>query len=331
MMNRRQFLSASVAAGVSATSSKANSGPKDLHPAISMGLAKAKKDLPRTAKLKVAGDELRILQFTDIHFFCDRKKYGEKADLKSVEDMKRMVENTDPHLIAITGDLWSDNPRGKGQEFFEYALEKVESLGKPWLFNWGNHDQLDDYATAQATLTEAKNSLYRGGHDGGNYRIPITGADDRQLWELLCLNTTTQGVQATQEKWLTAQKPSSSPVLCFLHIPLLEYDTVWQKKLAKGIFKEPVCTYGEDGSALSVLKKFGDVKACFCGHDHVNDFGGTWDGVEMVYGRATGHAGYGGDKLKKGGKLITVNLTAPQNPSYAWKTVFADGSDWSPE
>ena len=329
-MNRRQFLSASVAAGVSSTSSKANSGPKDLRPAMSMGLAKAKKDLPRTAKLKVAGDALRILQFTDIHFFCDRKKYGEKADLKSVEDMTRMVENTDPHLIAITGDLWSDNPGGLGQEFFEYSLEKVASLGKPWLFNWGNHDQLDDYATAQSTLTEAKHSLYRGGHDGGNYRVPITGADDRQLLELLCLNTTTQGVQAAQEKWLSAQQPSTSPVLCFLHIPLLEYDTVWQKKLAKGIFKEPVCTYGEDGSAISLLKKFGDVKACFCGHDHVNDFGGMWDGIEMVYGRATGHAGYGGDQLKKGGKLITANLTNPENPTSVWKSVFADGSEWSP-
>lgn len=148
--------------------------------------------------------------------------------------------------------------------------------------------------------------------------------------ELLCLNTTTQGVQAAQEKWLASQKPSTSPVLCFLHIPLLEYDTVWQRKLAKGVLKEPVCTYGEDGSAIKQLKQFGDVKACFCGHDHVNDYGGTWDGIEMVYGRATGHAGYGGNKLKKGGKLITANLTESGKGSYSWKTVFADGSDWSP-
>jgi hypothetical protein len=244
--------------------------------------------------------------------------------------MKRMIENTDPHLLAITGDLWSDNPHGQGQEFFEYSLKKITSLGKPWLFNWGNHDRLDDYAAAQVTLTEAKNSLYRGGHDGGNYRISITNSGDRQLMELLCLNTTTQGVQAAQEKWLTQQKSSDSPVLCFLHIPLLQYDTVWQKKIAKGIFKESVCTYGEDGSAIAKLKKFGDVKACFCGHDHVNDYSGTWDGIEMVYGRATGHAGYGAHKLKKGGKLITVDLANPKKTRHTWKTVFADGSDWAP-
>ncbi len=188
-MNRRYFLSTSVAAGVSTNHSKARNGPKDLRQAMFMGIAKAKKDLPRKAQLKVEGDKLRILQFTDIHFFCDRKKFGEKADLQTVEDMKRMIENTDPHLLAITGDLWSDNPRGQGQEFFDYSLKKITSLRKPWLFNWGNHDRLDDYAAAQVTLTEAKNSLYRGGHDGGNYRISVTNSDDRQLMELLCLKT----------------------------------------------------------------------------------------------------------------------------------------------
>ena len=94
--------------------------------------------------------------------------------------------------------------------------------------------------------------------------------------------------------------------------PLLEYDMVWQKKLAKGIPKEPDCIYGGDGSGISALKKFDDVKACFRGHDHVNDFGGRWDGIEMVYGRATGHAGYGGNKLEKGGKLITANPIDPK-------------------
>ena len=68
-MKRRHFLSTSVAAGVSASHSQARNGPKDLRRAGFMGIAKAKKDLPRSARLKVEGDELRILQFTDIHFF----------------------------------------------------------------------------------------------------------------------------------------------------------------------------------------------------------------------------------------------------------------------
>ena len=76
-MNRRHFLSTSVAAGVSTNHSQARNGPKDLRQAMFMGIAKAKKDLPRKAQLKIEGDKLRILQFTDIHFFCDREKFGE--------------------------------------------------------------------------------------------------------------------------------------------------------------------------------------------------------------------------------------------------------------
>jgi len=46
-----------------------------------------------------------------------------------------------------------------------------------------------------------------------------------------------------------------------------------------------------------------------------------------VYGRATGHAGYGGDKLRKGAKPIELDLRAGQ---YQQVTVFADGSRWRP-
>ena len=302
-------------------------GPRDLRPANPIGLAKAAKELPTSAKVKMTGRELRILQVTDLHFFADRDKLGDVADKRTIEDLKRMVGNTDPHILAVTGDLWHDNPDGKGQEYFEFALDQVVSLGKPWLFNWGNHDLLNDYAAAQIRLTEAKNSLYRGGRDGGNYRVAIENGDQKLLWELLCLNTTTQGVQAEQERWLKSRKPSSVPAFCFLHIPLLEYDTVWQKKIAKGIFNEAVCTYGEDGSAIEYLKNYGTVRACFCGHDHVNDYGGKLQGIEMVYGRATGHAGYGGEKVAKGGKLISVDL---EESTYRWKSVFANGSEWVP-
>jgi hypothetical protein len=52
------------------------------------------------------------------------------------------------------------------------------------------------------------------------------------------------------------------------------------------------------------------------------------EGIELVYGRATGYAGYGGEVVRKGGKLITINA---QSGSYAWETLFADGTTWRPE
>ena len=51
----------------------------------------------------------------------------------------------------------------------EFAVGQIEKLGVPWLFTWGNHDRLTDYAHGQTFLAEAKHSLYRGGHSEGNY------------------------------------------------------------------------------------------------------------------------------------------------------------------
>lgn len=44
-----------------------------------------------------------------------------------------------------------------------------------------------------------------------------------------------------------------------------------------------------------------NVKANFVGHDHTNDFGGTYTNsqgksIELVYGRKTGYGSYGPEK-----------------------------------
>lgn len=343
MIQRRRFLASSTAAvagGVMLAPSRSSGlGPLELRPSSPIGLAAPSQQLPHRAALRPARPEgVRILQLTDIHFFCDRDTLGAHADERTVDDFRKLIDLHAPDLLAITGDLWQDNPDHRGAEFFAWSLERISGLGIPWLFTWGNHDELDDYAAAQVALTEAKGSLYRGGHSGGNYEIALTDGDGesaRVLWRLVCLNTTNQGVQRAQEEWLAARAAGSGGTetettggFCFLHIPLMEYHALWNAGQCKGIHLEDVCTYGEDGSAFAHLQKLGGIKACFCGHDHVNDYSGSRDGIEMVYGRASGHAGYGGDKLRKGAKLITLDTTTG---AYQWKTVFADGTDWHPK
>ena len=336
-MQRRNFLTTSTAAVAGGTIlsplMSRGLGPLDLRPAKPIGLEAPEKELPRSANLTVTNpDAVRILQLTDIHFFCDRDTLGTKADERTLEDFERLVDLHKPDLLAVTGDLWHDNPENRGAEFSAWASEKVASLGVPWLFTWGNHDELDDYAAAQIALTECKGSLYRGGHSGGNYEVALTDKDGTVVWQLVCLNTTNQGVQDPQEKWLnqraTDSKRPKTDAFCFLHIPVMEYHQLWKAGKCRGLHGEDVCTYGEDGSAFSLIEKLGGIKACFCGHDHVNDYSGRRDGIELVYGRASGHAGYGGDEVPKGAKLITLNAS---EGTYAWKSVFADGSSWVPE
>jgi len=71
----------------------------------------------------------------------------------------------------------------------------------------------------------------------------------------------------------------------------------------------------------------GSIRATFCGHDHTNDYAVRGRDVDLVYGRATGYSGYGGEKVKKGAKLIELDLV---DGRYTQVTVFADGSRWKP-
>ena len=312
--------------------SGAELSPTDLRPAKPIGLAEPSRAVTNSnvARCRVADPRaVKILQCTDVHLHCDRERHGDKADQRTREDIKRLVDQHEPDLIAFTGDVWHDPEPGKSEEIFADALSLMVGMDTPWLFNWGNHDLQEDYGPAQSALTEAPKSLYRGAYQGGNYRVLLKDKADKTLHELICLNTTTQGIQAPQEAWLKELSnlhDRSKEALCFLHIPIQQYIDVWKAGGAKGMKQEDVCTYGEDGSAFALLKQLG-VTACFCGHDHVNDYTGTHDGIAMVYGRATGHAGYGGDKVRKGGKLITLDT---ESGHHTWKTVFANGKSWIP-
>ncbi len=301
-----------------------------------IGLATTAKYPETTATLQVRNPQnIRLLQFTDLHFFCNREKYGPDRDAKTEEDTRRLIELYQPDLIAITGDLWHDNPDGQGEAFMTHALKHVESLGVPWLFTWGNHDQLNDYTPGHHALTTARNSLYRGGPQGGNYRVRLQDNQGNPLWDLLCLNTTNLGLQKQQRYWLDSihqvyaqQTAPPPPAFALFHIPLLQYDYIWTEEMASGFKRENVCSDGENGTGLSHLQQLGNVRAMFCGHDHVNDYSGKLDGIELAYGRATGHAGYGGDTVRKGAKLITINA---ETKSYAWESVFIDNQRWHPK
>jgi 3',5'-cyclic AMP phosphodiesterase CpdA len=331
--SRRQFLlRASLGAASCLSASSLCAQKRPLNP---VALATSNRYPETTASVRVQrADRIRLLQFTDIHFFNGRERHGPGPDEQSVADMKRMIDLYEPDLVAVTGDTWHDNPGGRGAGFMEYSIRQLEGLGVPWLFTWGNHDLLDDYPTAHDALRTARNSLYRGGPTGGNFTVDLVDAEGRRVWELICLNTTNIGIQRPQRDWIDAlherrrqAAQAVPPAFCLLHIPVLQYHYIWEEEMASGFKREAVCSWGENGSGIWHLQRLGTVKALFCGHDHVNDYSGVLEGIELVYGRATGHAGYGGEDVRKGAKLITANGATR---SYTWETVFPDGTRWRP-
>jgi len=60
----------------------------------------------------------------------------------------------------------------------------------------------------------------------------------------------------------------------------------------------------ENGQAFPALLAPQTVRACFCGHNHTNDYTVKADSMDLVYGRSSGYAGYGGETLRKAAKTI---------------------------
>lgn len=300
------------------------------------GMSKSTKYPENSSSLTVADpSKIKVLQCTDIHFFSKRNEAKPVTNDRTLELMKRLVDHAQPDLLVLTGDTWHNNPEGKGKEFQEYAITKIGELGIPTAYTWGNHDQLDDYVAGHDKFAEAPHSLYRGGSGCGNYSIDLITKSGEKVWELVCLNTNENGIQPAQWEWMdefkareTASGEKQVPIHCFMHIPLLQYYYIWFSGLASGLKLEEVCSEHENGLSILKFKDLGMVKAIFCGHDHVNDYTGMAEGIELVYGRSTGFGGYGEDVVRKGGKLITINAQAG---TYSWESIFVDGTVWYPE
>ena len=283
------------------------------------------------ARLTVAHPKrFRILQLTDLHFFSHEQELRDAFNARAVENMRKLVKGTKPDLVMVTGDVWSENPNGEGEARMRWAIEQFEALGVPWAFTWGNHDLVSDFTVAHDALAKANHSLYRGGASDGNYAIDIEDRDHQRVWQIVCLNTHRDGMQRAQQEWfhdLVKADPTPLPRFAFFHIPLKQYDDIWKNGAAHGMKGEDVCMEKEDGSSLAVLKA-GGVRACFCGHDHQNDYAGLAEGVELVYGRVSRAGGYGADIFPKGGKLITVNCRTGR---YDWVSITPDGKRWHPK
>jgi hypothetical protein len=213
------------------------------------------------------------------------------------------------------------------------VVAKYATWETPWAYAWGNHDQLIHLDEGHKALTEAHNSLYRGAATGGNYVIDIVGKHENRLCQLVVLNSEGGGLGASQRDWLktladdTAKAGDPQPLrYAFFHIPIKQYAEIWNNHAASGVLGETVNSEGEDGSTLAVMKALG-VRACFCGHDHVNDYSGVIDDVDLVYGRASGLGGYGQDRVPKGGTLITVNCRSGR---HEWVALVPGQPDWKP-
>lgn len=271
--------------------------------------------------------QFRCVQVTDLHQFHATKE----DDNHTFADIRTYVERWKPDLLIVTGDLWHDNYQGAGARGVERVVRELPALGVPWTMLWGNHDRLDDYQAGHDAFAGAPRSVYGGAPTHGDYRLEVAAGDgEAPVLDLFCLNSNHEGLTAWQVTALQtmleqakARPNSPGKALLFHHIPMAELKTRLNAESFHGLKLEDVGSLADRGQTYPVVQASGSIRACFCGHNHVNDYFLDLGEVSLHYGRSTGYAGYGGDKLRKGAKLIQVDLASGEVQA---ATVFPDGS-----
>jgi len=272
-----------------------------------------------------------IAQITDTHF-SDRPHNPETYALCDL-----VIRLDSPDLVVLSGDIvhpaWSADPLVHWRDvvaFFDgYAI--------PWMFVYGNHDPEGlPHDSIDEVLATSRHCLYERGPEDlfgrGNYVVPIRTPDDRigaLVWSLdsgMGAEGVPSGYDWVKEDQIAWFRREADRLmegtgeritgLAFIHTPLQQHVTVWQTQRCSGYMYEKVCVQGKDVGLFRAFCKRRRIRACFVGHDHVNDYEGSLDGVDLCYGRGSGYNCYGRDGYRKGARIIRLEAGARGYRSY---------------
>ena len=270
-----------------------------------------------------ADGSFTIAQFTDLHW-----QDGAAEDLATSALMAAVLEAERPDLAVLTGDVIAGHGCADPALALRRAVEPLLERDIPWALVFGNHD--DEGSLDRAALLEVARRcpgcLAEAGPPGvsgvGNYRLLVAGPGGAPAAALYFLDSNAYAetavggygwVRRDQIAWytdlshaLTRRAGAPVPALAFLHIPLPEYNEVWDTQTCAGVKYEEVCCPRVNSGLFAALHEMGEVVGVFAGHDHVNDYEGSLHGIRLCYGRAGGFGTYGRAGMPRGARLIQV-------------------------
>ena len=272
--------------------------------------------------------DFRILQLTDVHL-------GDKDNLEThFKFMDLTINETNPDLIVVTGDLFTFASQTTARRFFDF----LDGHNVPWTVTFGNHDEQCYFSVDW--LTSLLNDygprcLFKDIQDDdvqGNANFAINLMQGNNIFEQLIVMDSNRYnfggyfgydyFKDNQIKWYgdlidyTASQNGGAvvPSLMFYHIPLPEIDDAWDKAqtgedgaiLKYGEKGEKTCPPDENSGFFDVIVNKGSTTGMYFGHDHVNNFIVNYKGVDFAYGvKATDRVYYGESML--GGRVITLH------------------------
>ncbi|MDF2959389.1 MAG: metallophosphoesterase [Paenibacillus sp.] len=265
-----------------------------------------------------------IVQFTDLHW-----KNGEEPDLRTERLMQTVLDLEQPDLVFFTGDtIESEHCRDPKQSFRD-AVRVVANSRIPWAAVFGNHDA--DFNITKSELMQLQREypacLSEAGpvelHGVGNYTISILNSEGKPAAILYALDSGEYAkpllegydwIHRDQMDWFSRKADGFAegnggqqvPSLVFFHIPVPEYEELWNTETCYGLKEEGVgCPKVNSGFFTAMLEK-GNVMGTFTGHDHINDYHGRLHGIRLCYGRATGFNTYGKERMQRGARIIRL-------------------------
>jgi hypothetical protein len=265
-----------------------------------------------------------IAQLTDLHWHD-----GGPADIATAALVARVLDLERPDLVVFTGDIIAGHGCADPADALRRAVAPAVERCLPWTLVFGNHDDegaLDRRALLKVARGEP-GCLAQAGPARvwgvGNHRLRIGascgGSPAAQLYFLDSggyAATSVGGydwIRQEQVAWYLRVSRASAveagrvlPALAFLHIPLPEFDEVWDTQPCSGSKHEAVCCPRVNSGLFAALHERGEVVGVFVGHDHVNDYTGVLHGIRLCYGRASGYGTYGREGMPRGARLVRL-------------------------
>ena len=262
-------------------------------------------------------ENFKILQLTDTHL-------GDKDDLDlHYRFMDKIIEDAEPDMIIVTGDLFTFASKGTAISFFNF----LEKHHVPWTVTFGNHDEQCYFSIDWMTdylNNYGKHCYFKDIQDDdvtGNANFVINLTQGGVPFEQLIVMDSNRYHYGTdycgydyfhedQIKWYQRVVDPVVPSLMFYHIPLPEIDVAYEEGkalgLVNGVKREKSCPPEYNSGFFKVIKEVGSTDAMFFGHDHINNFNVEYQGITFSYGLKSTNRIYYDDDMT-GGQLITLH------------------------
>lgn len=281
-------------------------------------------------------DTFTILWGTDFHL--RRGPFANRNKIYAL--LERAFAETDPDLTVISGDLLYSFD---GVQMLTEFATFMQKHNRKWAYSFGNHDgQYErNKLSLGSVMSDFDTALFSNGEmwvlgysdypvvlmrDGKpQTAIMLLDSHDSRVYEGSVIAP--DYIYPSQIAWYrwVENGLGDIPLYTFIHIPIPEFKLLWESGTAVGVKHDRIVNTPRENSGLfAAMQEKGNTVAVFSGHDHLNDFFGTWEGIDLHYGRSASYGSYGSASHAKGIKTITLNFASP---SYTVQTFTVD--DWN--